>query len=213
MVLRVGRRARRPRDAGRRRHSDVLRRAVSTETKPSTSRQRLGSPLPSRQRIRKRSRPDQRHHAGDGLHDRLGHLYCFRRNCARDRLAGAADRGLAGDRLYDHRRRSQLWRAGGHDAAGRRAIRLPAGSAGAAVGISLWLDAFSGHPDRDHCGGRRGLRQVSRHLLSLHFFLELDPAFLEGSADSHRPDGAGQHGCRAEHAEPGRDPGRGCRCR
>ena len=35
---------------------------------------------------------------------------------------------------------------------------------------------------------------------------QLDPASLEGSADSRRPDGAGQHGCRHQHAEPGRDP-------
>ena len=39
--------------------------------------------------------------------------------------------------------------------------------------------------------------------------IELDPALLEGSAHSYWPDGAGQHGNRAEHAESGGDPGGG----
>ena len=51
-----------------------------------------------------------------------------------------------------------LWRAGGDDAAGRRAVRLPARGAGAAVGISLRLDFLFGHSDRNDCGRRRGVR-------------------------------------------------------
>ena len=35
-------------------------------------------------------------------------------------------------------------------------------------------------------------------------------AFLESAADSGRTHGSGQHGCGAEHAEPGGDFGRGC---
>ena len=130
----------------------------------------------------------------------------------RSRLACAADRGLAGDRLPDHRRGPELWRAGGHDAARRRPVCLSARSAGAAVGISLRLDAFSGDPDRNHRRRRRGLRQVSRHLLSFDFFLELDCALLESSAHSYRPHGPGKHGNRAEHAEPGGDSGGGRCC-
>ena len=42
---------------------------------------------------------------------------------------------------------------------------------------------------------------------------QLDPAFLEGPAHSYRPHGAGQHGRRAEHAEPGGDSGGGRRSR
>ena len=45
----------------------------------------------------------------------------------------------------------------------RRAIRLSARSAGAAVGISVRLDAVPGDPDGHDCGGRRGFRQVPRH--------------------------------------------------
>ena len=121
----------------------------------------------------------------------------------RGRFARSADRGLAGDWLPDHRRGPQLRRTGCHDAARRRSVCLPARSAGAAVGISLRLDALSGDPDRDHCRRRCGLRQVSRHLLSFDFFLQLDRALLESAADPYRPHGAGKHGDRAEHAEPG----------
>ena len=87
----------------------------------------------------------------------------------RSQLARAADRGLAGHRLPHHRRRPELRRAGRHDAARRRTIRLPARSAGTALGISLRLDAFSGDSDRNHCRRRRGIRQVSRHFLSRQF--------------------------------------------
>ena len=131
----------------------------------------------------------------------------------RGRFARAADRRLAGHRLPDHRRGAQLRRTGRHDAARRRPICLSARSAGAAVGISLRLDAFSGNPDRNHRRRGRGLRQVSRHLLSFDFFL------ATGSCTSGRfrpfisAHGAGQHGCRAEHAEPGGDSGGGRRCR
>ena len=39
--------------------------------------------------------PDQRHHAGDGLDDRLRHLYCVGGNRPRSRFARAADWRLA----------------------------------------------------------------------------------------------------------------------
>ena len=129
--------------------------------------------------------------------------------CARGRFARAADRCLAGDRLPDHRRRPELRRTGGHDAARRRPVRLSARSARAAVGISIRLDAVSGDPDRHHRRGRSGLRQVSRHLLSLDFVLKLDCALLESSAHSYWPDGPGKYGSRPQHAEPGRHSGGG----
>src|SRR6185437_8983361 len=57
--------------------------------------------------------------------------------------------------IYDHCSRAQLWRACCDDASRRRPIRLPARSARAVVGISLWLDAIFGDSNRDHC--RRGV--------------------------------------------------------
>ena len=159
---------------------------MSTQAKDPTYRQppRVGRRHPSRQRTSQRSRPDQRHHAGDGFDDRLGHLHRFRRDLPRSGFSRLADRRMAGHRIHDHRRRPQLRRTGGHDAACRRPIRLPARSAGAAVGLSIWLDAVPGDPDRNHRRRGRGLRQVSRRLLSLDFFLQLDTAHLEGSSDS-----------------------------
>ncbi len=71
------------------------------------------------------------------------------------------------------------------------------------VGLPLRLDALPGNSVRHHCRRRRGLRQVSRSIPSFGFLLELDRAHLEGSADSSRTHGAGQHGCGLEHPEPG----------
>ena len=79
-------------------------------------------------------------------------------------------------------------------------------SAGTIVGISVWLDAFSGNSDRDDCGRGRGFWQVSRSFLSCDFFLPLDSASLESSADSCGADGSGQHGCGNQYAESGRHP-------
>ena len=151
--------------------------------------------------------PDQRHHAGHGLDDRLGHLYRLGGNRARGGFARAADWRMAGHRFHDHRRRPELWRACRHDAARRRSICLPARSARTAMGISLRLDPVPGHPDRNHRRGRRGLRQVPRRLLPsisstnwiLHFW-KVPPIHIG-------PDGPRQHGCRHQHPEPGRHPG------
>ena len=95
--------------------------------------------------------------------------------CTRSQLASAADWSLAGDRLSHYRRRALSYgelaammpRAGGQYVYLREV-------AGAALGISLRLDAFPCHSDRNHrCRGRR-IRQISRHLLSLHFLHKLD---------------------------------------
>ena len=94
------------------------------------------------------------------------------------------DRGLGDHRLPDDRRRAQLRRTGRHDAARWWPICLPARSARPSVGISLRLDAVSRNPDRHDCRRGRGLRQVSRRILSGHLFHPLDPPPLEGSASS-----------------------------
>ena len=120
-----------------------------------------------------------------------------------------ADRSLAGHRLPHHCGRPQLWRTGGHDAAGWWPICLSARSAGSALGISLRLDALPGDSDRNDCRRRSRVRQVSRHFLSLDFFYELDRALLESAAHPYWPDGPGKHGNRAEHAESGGHPGSG----
>ena len=97
-------------------YTELLRRFVSTHVEPpvpAIARQRLGAPQPSRQRTRQRSWPDQRHHAGDGLDDRLGHLHCVRRNFPRGAVARAAHRGVGDYRLPDHCRRASAtanWR-------------------------------------------------------------------------------------------------------
>ena len=46
------------------------------------------------------------------------------------------------------------------------------------VGISLWMDAFSRHPDGHHCGGRRGFARFLGILL---------PAVLADWSGSSRP--------------------------
>ncbi len=91
------------------------------------------------------------------------------RHCARHEFSGAVSGRVGGDGRADDDRRAQLWRAGGDDAEGRRAVCLPARVAGAAVGISLWLDAVSGDPDGNDCRGLRGVRQVPRRVFSRRF--------------------------------------------
>jgi len=55
-----------------------------------------------------------------------GIFIVFRRHCPHRRFAGAPAGCLAGNSLHDYRRRPQLRRSSGHDAATRRAVRLPA---------------------------------------------------------------------------------------
>ena len=100
--------------------------------------------------------------------------------------------------------RAQLRRAGGHDAQGRRAVRLPARVAGAAVGLSLRLDALSGHPDGHHRRCRGGLRQVSRRLLSRRLDDPLAVAHRPRSRAPAWAHGAGQYGDRRQHGQPDR---------
>ncbi len=115
---------------------------------------------PRRKRMGQGPRPDQRHHAGHGLHDRLRHLHRLGGDRAAGRFAGIAHCRLGRDRIHDHHRRAGLRRVGCHDAARRRTVRVPPRIAGPAVGISLRLDAIPRHPDRHHCGGGSGLRQI-----------------------------------------------------
>jgi len=156
--------------------------------------QRLGYPFPARSGIRKGSGPYQLNDAGDGLDDRIRHLYCFGRDQPGSELSGVVDRSLARDGFHDDRRGAELRRAGCDDAASRRPVRLSARGSRAAMGLSLWLDAVPRHPDRDHRRSRCRVRQVPGRFLSFHLLLTLDSASLEGSSYSHRADGAGQHG-------------------
>ena len=168
--------------------------------------QRLGHPQSSGQGTGAGAGPDQRHHAGHGVDDRLRHLHRVGRNRPRSGFPGVADRRLGGGWIHDHRGRAQLRRVGRHDAAGRRPIRLSARGAGAVVGISLRLDFIPGDSDRNHRRRGRGLRQVSGRFLAIDFFDALAVAHLEGSAHSRRAHGAGQHGRRNQYPEPDGDP-------
>ncbi len=80
-----------------------------------------------------------------------------------------ADRSLGRRRVYDDCRRAHVWRIGGHDAAGRRAICLSARIARAALGISLRLDLISRYSDRHDCCRGRGFRQVSGRIRATRF--------------------------------------------
>src|ERR1700722_6007117 len=111
-------------------------------------------------------------------------------------------------RIPDHRGSAQLWRIGGNDAASRRAIRVSAGGAGAALGISLRMDSLLGDSDGNYCCRGRGVRQVPGSLLSVNFFDSLASASLESPANPFGADGSGKHGCGRQHAEPGRYPAR-----
>ena len=161
---------------------------MNTNVHPPASRaERLGPPHPSGQRPRPRSRPDQRDHAGDGLHDRLGHLHCLRRNFPRSRVARAAHCRLDRHRLPHHCRRAHLRRTRRHDAARRRPVRLSARIARPALGISLRLDPLSRDSNRHHRRRRRSLRQVPRGFLAGHLLHSLDPPLLEGADVRDRP--------------------------
>ena len=65
---------------------------------------------------------------------------------------------------------------------------------------------ISGDSDWNHRRRGRGVWQVPGRLRSVDFFDALASASVESSADSCRPDGSGQHGCRHQYAEPGGDP-------
>ena len=56
--------------------------------------------------------------------------------------------------------------------------------AGAAVGISVWVDAVSGDPDGDDCRGVRGVRQVSGRVFSVGFDDALAVAYCACAGDS-----------------------------
>jgi len=66
-----------------------------------------------------------------------------------------------------------LWRVGGHDAEGRRAICLFAGSFLSALGFSLRLDAVSRDSDRDDRGRRGGIRALHGCACAVGFGKEL----------------------------------------
>ncbi len=89
----------------------------------------------------------------------------------------------------------------------RRPVCLPARRTGTALGISLRLDALPGSADRHHRRRGHRFRQVSRHLLSVRLVDALAPTHCPRAAYSHRAHGAGQYGCRAQHAESRRHPG------
>src|SRR5205085_2132336 len=56
----------------------------------------------------------------------------------------------------------------------RRTICLSARSARSTLGISLRMDTFPRHSNRDNCGSSRCIRQVSRCVLSCDFIHALD---------------------------------------
>src|SRR5581483_8373908 len=109
---------------------------------------------------------------------------------------------MACDGIPNDYRGSELWRTGRHDAARRGTICLPPRSAGAIMGISLWLDFVPGNSDGDDCGSRSCLWKVPRRLLSFNFLHTLAHSCLESTSDSYWIDGPRQHGRWAEHAEP-----------
>ena len=144
---------------------------------------------------------------GDGVDDRLGDLHCVGGYVAGGGIAGAADRGVAGDGADDGDRGAELWGAGGDDAEGRRAVCVSARGAGAALGISVWVDAVSGDPDRDDCGGGRGVWEVSGRVLSQRERATLDLAYCDGAGGAGGADGPGQYGHWAEYGESDGDCG------
>ena len=121
----------------------------------------------SRQRSNQSSRAGGRHHAGDGLDDRLGRVHRGGGYCAPGAIAGPADADVVRHRGAHADRGAELRRAGRRHAARRRAVRLPARSLRAAVGLPVRLDHVPGDSDRHHRRRGRGLRQVRRRLLSV----------------------------------------------
>ena len=67
------------------------------------------------------------------------------------------------------------------------------------------MDAVPGDPDGNDCGGRGGVREVPRRVLSVGQRDELAVAHRACAGVADRADGAGQHGYWSEHREPGGD--------
>ena len=88
--------------------------------------------------VHPRHRPARRHLAGRRLDDRVGHLHRLggHRPAGSPVGAGRAAPGLDHHRRHDGHRRAGLRRAGGHDAAGGRTVRVPAGGTLAARRVS-----------------------------------------------------------------------------
>ena len=117
---------------------------------------------PVRYRVQARSWTLRVHDGRRRLDDRVRHLPRVRRDGKADRESRSAAHRMDPHRCADARRCAVLRRAGGDDAAGGRAVRLPARSVLAAVGIPLRLDALHGDSDRHDRGGRRRLRALHR---------------------------------------------------
>ena len=130
------------------------------ETRHDRQRATLGDR--ARHGIHARTRPLRLDDGRRRLDDRVGHLSGVRRHGAND-WQPWLDAGRVGARRRpDHRRRAVVRRARRDDAARRRPVRLHPRGVLAAVGISVRLDAVSGHPDRNDCRRRRRLRPVFR---------------------------------------------------
>ena len=125
-------------------------------------------------RIRSRAGPVRFDDDRCRLDDRLGHLHRFRRHCAQHGIDGRLARGLDHHRLDDRCRGAFLRRTRGHDAEGRRAIRLPARSVLSALGIFVRLDAFPRHSDRNHRRRGRGFCAIPRRPVARHFSERVD---------------------------------------
>src|ERR1700722_16958102 len=103
--------------------------------------------------------------------------------------------GYGGD---DDHRGAELWRIGGDDAPRRRPICVSARVAWTSVGISLWLDAISGDPDRHDCGSGGWFRQIPWHVFPFYLFHNLAVAHRYRPDVEGWPDGAGEYGDRGE---------------
>ena len=163
-------------------------------------------------RLRQGSRAHRRHHAGDGLDDRVRHLHRERRCRAPGEFARPADCLLADRRGADHHRGAQLRRTGRRHATRRRPVCLSARSLRTPLGIPLRLDPLRRHPDRHHRGRRGRLRQIHRRVPAVDLGEQL-PARLR----QDRPDHAATAGDRRDRTSDRRStraasaPARWCR--
>ena len=117
--------------------------------------------------VQARTRTLRLDHGRRRLHDRIRHLHRLGGHGENDRQRRLAPGGLDAQRRPDDRRRAVVRRAGRDDAAGRRAVRLPARGLLADLGIPLRLDAVPGDSNGDDRGGRRRLRPLLRCAVSL----------------------------------------------
>ena len=129
--------------------------AAGTDGRMATTREEPSN------RPRQGPRTGRRHHAGDGLDDRLRRLHRGRGYLAPGAIARPDDHDLGRHRGAHPDRGAQLRRTGRRHAARRRAVRLPARSVRPAVRIPLRLDAVPGDPDRHHRRRGGGVRQIS----------------------------------------------------